>query len=114
MRAFTLHAAAALASKGLPAASSTRATAGRDSPANRRMAVTTTVDHATAAAQAFAESLRPLVSALTAEGMNMTAITAELNKRRVKTAGRAGVHGRWHGQQVKRLVERLAQVKVAS
>lgn len=61
-----------------------------------------------AQAKAFAESLRPIVSALAAEGMSMSQIAEQLNKRRIKTAGRAGVHGRWHSQQVKRLVERLA------
>jgi DNA invertase Pin-like site-specific DNA recombinase len=61
------------------------------------------------AATAFAESLRPLISKLAAEGMSMTEIAATLNRRRIKTAGRAGVHGRWHSQTVKRLVERLAQ-----
>jgi len=61
------------------------------------------------AATAFAESLRPLISKLAAEGMSMTEIAATLNRQRIKTAGRAGVHGRWHSQTVKRLVERLAQ-----
>jgi DNA invertase Pin-like site-specific DNA recombinase len=62
-----------------------------------------------AQAKAFAESLRPIVSALVADGMSFTAIADELNKRRIKTAGRAGVHGRWHSQQVARLVERLGE-----
>jgi hypothetical protein len=35
------------------------------------------------------------------------AIAAELNRRRIKTV-RAGEHGRWHSQTVKRLVARLA------
>jgi DNA invertase Pin-like site-specific DNA recombinase len=52
---------------------------------------------------------RPLISKLAAEGMSMTEIAATLNRQRIKTAGRAGVHGRWHSQTVKRLVERLAQ-----
>jgi DNA invertase Pin-like site-specific DNA recombinase len=61
-----------------------------------------------AEAQAFAEKLRPLIGQLEAEGMSMTTIANELNKRKVKTPGRAGEHGRWHPQTVKRLVERLA------
>jgi hypothetical protein len=40
--------------------------------------------------------------------MSMTAVAAELNRRRIKTSGRAGEHGRWHSQTVKRLVARLA------
>jgi DNA invertase Pin-like site-specific DNA recombinase len=61
-----------------------------------------------AEAKAFAENLRPLIEQLAGEGMSMTAIAAELNRRRVKTSGRAGEHGRWHSQTVKRLVARLA------
>ena len=61
-----------------------------------------------AEAKAFAENLRPLIEQLAAEGMSMTAIAAELNRRRIKTSGRAGEHGRWHSQTVKRLVARLA------
>jgi DNA invertase Pin-like site-specific DNA recombinase len=61
-----------------------------------------------AEAKAFAESLRPLIERLAGEGMSMTAIAAELNRRRIKTSGRAGEHGRWHSQTVKRLVARLA------
>ena len=61
-----------------------------------------------AEAKAFAESLRPLIEQLAGEGMSMTAIAAELIRRRIKTSGRAGEHGRWHSQTVKRLVARLA------
>ena len=61
-----------------------------------------------AEAKASAESLRPLIEQLAGEGMSMTAIAAELNRRRIKTSGRAGQYGRWHSQTVKRLVARLA------
>jgi hypothetical protein len=61
-----------------------------------------------AEAKAFAENLRPLIEQLAGDGMSMTAIAAELNRRRVKTSGRVGEHGRWHSQTVKRLVARLA------
>jgi DNA invertase Pin-like site-specific DNA recombinase len=61
-----------------------------------------------AEAKAFAENLRPLIEQLAGGGMSMTAIAAELNRRRIKTSGRAGEHGRWHSQTVKRLVARLA------
>ena len=40
-----------------------------------------------AEAKAFAENLRPLIEQLAGEGMSMTAIAAELNRRRVKTPG---------------------------
>jgi hypothetical protein len=59
-------------------------------------------------AKAFAENLRPLIEQFADEGMSMTAIATELNRRRIKTSGRAGEHGRWHSQTVKRLVARLA------
>ena len=49
-----------------------------------------------------------LIEQLAGEGMSMTAIAAELNRRRIKTSGRAGEHGRWPTQTVKRLVARLA------
>jgi hypothetical protein len=61
-----------------------------------------------AEAKAFAEHLRPLIEQLAGEGMSMTAVAAELNRRKIKTPGRAGQHGRWHSQTVKRLVARLA------
>jgi DNA invertase Pin-like site-specific DNA recombinase len=51
---------------------------------------------------AFAEKERRMISIRTKEGL------AELNRRRIKTSGRAGEHGRWHSQTVKRLVARLA------
>jgi DNA invertase Pin-like site-specific DNA recombinase len=60
-----------------------------------------------AEAKVFAESLRPTIAQLAAEGMSFTAIAAELNRRKIKTPGRAGEHGRWHSQTVKRLVVRL-------
>jgi hypothetical protein len=60
-----------------------------------------------AKAKAFAENLRPLIEQFTGEGMSMTAIAAELNRRRIKTSGRAREHGRWRSQTVKRLVARL-------
>ena len=59
-------------------------------------------------AVAFAASLRPIIEQFAAEDMSMTQIAHELNKRRIKTAGRGGVHGKWHSQTVKRLIERLS------
>ena len=59
-------------------------------------------------AMAFAASLRPIIEQFAAEDMSMTQIAHELNKRRIKTAGRGGVHGKWHSQTVKRLIERLS------
>ena len=59
-------------------------------------------------AMAFAASLRPIIEQFAAEDMSMAQIAHELNKRRIKTAGRGGVHGKWHSQTVKRLLERLS------
>jgi DNA invertase Pin-like site-specific DNA recombinase len=63
---------------------------------------------AKAEAMAFATSLRPIIEQFATEDMSMTAIAAELNRRRIKTPGRRGVHGKWHSQTVKRLIERLS------
>jgi DNA invertase Pin-like site-specific DNA recombinase len=59
-------------------------------------------------AMTFAASLRPIIEQFAAEDMSMAQIANELNKRRIKTAGRGGVHGKWHSQTVKRLIERLS------
>lgn len=59
-------------------------------------------------AMAFAASLRPIIEQFAGEDMSMAQIAHELNKRRIKTAGRGGVHGKWHSQTVKRLLERLS------
>jgi DNA invertase Pin-like site-specific DNA recombinase len=59
-------------------------------------------------AMAFAASLRPIIEQFATKDMSMTAIAAELNRRRIKTPGRGGVQGKWHSQTVKRLIERLS------
>jgi DNA invertase Pin-like site-specific DNA recombinase len=63
------------------------------------------------AAQAFAESLRPLIETLRAEGRTtVRAIASELNRRAVATfRARTGAHGsRWHCSNTHALLKRLA------
>jgi DNA invertase Pin-like site-specific DNA recombinase len=55
-------------------------------------------------ARARAEELRPIITALEKEGMSMTAIAAELNRRKVKSA----TGGKWHAMTVSRVATRLA------
>jgi hypothetical protein len=46
-----------------------------------------------AEAMAFAASLRPIIEQFAVEDMSMTAIAAELNRRRIKTPGRGAGTG---------------------
>lgn len=64
-----------------------------------------------AAADAFAREMAPIVAALRAEGFStLEALTGELNRRSVPTAG----GGRWHLPTVHRLVRRLARLEEAN
>jgi DNA invertase Pin-like site-specific DNA recombinase len=57
-----------------------------------------------AEARARAEALRPILATLASEGMSMTAIAAELNRRKIATPTGA----KWSAMTVCRIVERLA------